>query len=317
VVADAQPEEAPVVWCEDRFAKPDERFLIREQVMLKRPASKKVVVVIDGSSSLAASKKWITAALADWVDDGLQLVLADDEARVVTLTDLESYRFTGGRDNEPALREGIRLAKETGAPLVWVHGPQAVGLSQSEAIQQLLERGASKVVIHEIEAVTGPNRLAEAIYRSGCLRRGPTLLSPGEDLSRFLKDLRTERVESAWNWRRSSTSDGLQGEKSWDQLARFWASHVVENPATVMSDDARAELAARYQTVTPFSGAVVLETQQQYIDHGLTPADGEATPHIPSVPEPSSSLLVILAATGALLRRKREPTAKTQSIETQ
>jgi hypothetical protein len=57
--------------------------------------------------------------------------------------------------------------------------------------------------------------------------------------------------------------------------------------------------------VTPFSGAVVLETQQQYDDHGLTPADGDATPHIPSVPEPSSSLLVMLAA-AALLKRKRE-----------
>ena len=48
---------------------------------------------------------------------------------------------------------------------------------------------------------------------------------------------------------------------------------------------ARAELAARYQLVTPFSGAVVLETQQQYADHGLTPADGDATPKVPSVPE--------------------------------
>ena len=90
------------------------------------------------------------------------------------MSELESYRFTGGRDNEPALREGIRLAKETGAPVVWLHGPQAVGLSQSEAIQQLLERGTVRPVIYEVEAATGPNRLAEAIYRTGCLRRGPT-----------------------------------------------------------------------------------------------------------------------------------------------
>jgi len=56
---------------------------------------------------------------------------------------------------------------------------------------------------------------------------------------------------------------------------------------------------------TPFSGAVVLETLQQYLENGLTPADGDATPKIPSVPEPSTGLLIILTATAALLRRKR------------
>jgi hypothetical protein len=233
-------------------------------------------------------------------------VLADDHARRVSLPELKSYHFTGGRDNEPALREGIRLAKETGAPVVWLHGPQAVGLSQAEAIHQLLERGTAKPVIYEVEAVAGPNRLAEAIYRSGCLRRGPALLEPRENLARFLKDLRIERREPSWNWKRAAMSDGLAGERVWDQLARCWAAASVEDPAVVLTDSARAELAARYQTVTPFSGAVVLETQQQYDEHGLTPADGDATPRIPSVPEPSTSLLVIIAATAALMRRKRE-----------
>ena len=154
---------------------------------MTRPGSNKVVVVIDGSSSLAASKDWLTQAIGDAADDELLLVLADDHARRVSLAELKSYHFTGGRDNEPALREGIRLAKETGAPVVWIHGPQAVGLSQSEAINQLLERGTAKPVIYEVEAVTGPNRLAEAIYRSGCLRRGPALMEPRENLARFLK----------------------------------------------------------------------------------------------------------------------------------
>jgi hypothetical protein len=305
LVADHPSVEPAVVWCEDRFAKPEERFLIREPITVTRPGSNKFVVVIDGSSSLAASKNWLTQAIGDAADGELLLVLADDRARRVTLSELKSYRFTGGRDNEPGLREGIRLAKETGAPVVWIHGPQAVGLSQCEAINQLLERGAVKPVVYDVEAVTGPNRLAEAIYRSGCLRRGPALLKPRENLARFLKDLRMERREPSWNWKRSASSDGLAGEKVWDQLARSWASGAVGDPAVVMADSARAELAARYQMVTPFSGAVVLETQQQYDDHGLTPADGDATPHIPSVPEPSSSLLVMLAA-AALLKRKRE-----------
>ena len=305
LVAESSPAGRAVVWCEDRFAKPDERFLIREPITVTRPASNKIVVVIDGSSSLAESKEWLTQAIGGAADEGMLLVLADDSARRVNLAELKRHRFSGGRDNEPALREGIRLAKESGAPVVWIHGPQAVGLSQSEALRQLLERGAARPVIYEVEAVTGPNRLAEAIYRTGCLRRGPSLVNPEQDLTQFLKELRMERKENAWNWRRAASAEGLAGKKVWDQLARSWAALAVENPAVVMTDAARAELAARYQTVTPFSGAVVLETQKQYDDHGLTPVDGDATPHVPSVPEPSSSLLVILSATAALLRRKR------------
>jgi hypothetical protein len=46
-------------------------------------------------------------------------------------------------------------------------------------------------------------------------------------------------------------------------------------------------------------------TQAQYDEHGLTPADGDATPKIPSVPEPSTGLLVLLTTAAALMRRKR------------
>lgn len=296
---------SPLVWCEDRFAKPEERFLVRESITQQQPGAKGVVVVIDGSAALAETRHWIVDALKRTKPDGLKILLADDKARNVELIELEKHRFSGGRDNEPALREGIRMAKETGAPVVWIHGPQAVGLSQPEALLQLLERGTTRPVIHEIEAVSGPNRLAESIYRSGCLHRGPSLPKPAEDLARFLDDLRMSREKPAWHWKRSASPDALAGKKVWDQLARLWAASTAEDPMAQLNDTQRSELAARYQLVTPFSGAVVLETQQQYEEHGLTPADGDATPQIPSVPEPSSSLLVVLTAAAALMRRRR------------
>jgi hypothetical protein len=59
---------------------------------------------------------------------------------------------------------------------------------------------------------------------------------------------------------------------------------------------------------------VVLETQAQYDQHGLTPADGDATPRVPVIPEPSVSLLVMLAGAAAMLRRRRAgETLKTSS----
>jgi hypothetical protein len=304
LVVDPLPDE-PVVWCEDRFAEPGERFLIRETVSTKRQPSGRPVVVIDGSASLAAARKWIIQAIGSVPPGELDLLLADDRSRQVTLEELKSHRFSGGRDNEAALREAIRNAKESGGPIIWIHGPQGVGLSQSEALVQLLERGTVRPVIYEVEAEAGPNRLAEAIYRTGCLRRGPGLVKPAEDLARFLTDLRAERNETSWNWKRVTSFESPPGRKVWDQLARSWAAAVVEDPAALMTDSARAELAARYQMVTPFSGAVVLETQQQYDEHGLAPADGDATPRIPNIPEPSTSLLLLLTAAAAALRRKR------------
>ena len=300
------PESAPErVWCEDRFAKPEERFLIRGKITKHRSAAKEVVLVIDGSASMLEARTWLLDSLKNTKPEGLKIILADDKARAVTASELESFHFSGGRDNEPALREGIRIAKESGAPVVWIHGPQAVGLSQPEALLQLMERGTVHPVIHEIEAVSGPNRLAESVFRSGCLKRGPAMIKPAEDLTRFLDKLRTDGDEPAWNWKRAAASDGIDGKKVWDQLARLWAAEHAENPLTSLDDKQRAELAARYQLVTSYSGAVVLETQQQYEEHGLTPADGSATPQVPSVPEPSSSMLVIITATAALMRRRR------------
>lgn len=300
------PAEPAVVWCEDRFAKAEERFLIREPIRETKTAAGKVVLVIDGSASMAAVRDWLVRAIRSAPPGGIEILLADDLARRVSADELARHRFSGGRDNEPALREAIRISRECGGPVVWVHGPQAVGVSQPEALLQLLERGSTRPDILEVEAVAGPNRLAEAIYRTGCLHRGPALENPEADFTRYLADLHKERAGLSWNWKRAPSLDGLAGSKVWDQLARHWAAATVENNTLPMADSARAELAARYQMVTPFSGAVVLETQAQYDEHGLTPADGDATPKIPSVPEPSSAMLFLIAAASALMRRKRQ-----------
>ena len=68
--------------------------------------------------------------------------------------------------------------------------------------------------------------------------------------------------------------------------------------------DQTAALAARYQLVTPLSGAVVLETAAQYQRFGLEQIDANSAPAIPSVPEPSTSVLVGIGVLLALRRRR-------------
>jgi hypothetical protein len=71
-----------------------------------------------------------------------------------------------------------------------------------------------------------------------------------------------------------------------------WANgglRAIGNEPILLRADRRIEtavaLAALYQLVTPVSGAVVLETRQQYQEAGLTPVD-PAT--VPAIPEPQT-----------------------------
>lgn len=300
------PATPAVVWCEDHHAKPEERFLIREPATVTRPAlSGKAIVVIDGSAAMAAVKDRILK-MVDAPGGELILLLADDTARQVTAPELAKYRFTGGRNNEPALREAIHLAKANGGgPIIWLHGPQAVKLTQSEALRQLLERGTTHPVIEECTLVPGPNRLLEALYRTGCLRRLPDLGDHHEHLGTYVAAMRRERQGPGWQWRRATSRDGLPGQEVWDHLARVWAAAAVADEASPTGETARSVLAANYRLVTPLSGAVVLETQAQYDAAGLTPGDPSAAPQVPNIPEPATAVLVLLSLTAAALRRKR------------
>jgi len=84
-----------------------------------------------------------------------------------------------------------------------------------------------------------------------------------------------------------------------DHLARLWANDEVARTLALrdesLTDEATA-LAVRYQLVTPVSGAVVLETSEQYRASGLQPVDAGT---VPTIPEPGMVALLIVA--GAFL----------------
>ncbi len=156
-------------------------------------------------------------------------------------------------------------------------------------------------MIWDVEMVSGPNRLSDKLGKAGVLKRGPTFFDKESELREFLESLRNGATMQTADWERRDNVADLQGKKVWDHLARIWAMERSES-----EDPDRGRIAAKYQLVTPVSGAVVLETMEQFKEHGLEPVDADAAPSIPSVPEPSTWLLFVLTAGAALLRRKRQ-----------
>ena len=307
-ITDLPPPAA--VWCEDKFAAAYERYLIREPKPTRMPPAK-VLLVIDGSASMAKAKPWILESLKnDFPADAFRILLADDKATPVKLAELENHDFKGGRDNEPALREAVRMAKSGEVDeIVWLHGPQAAGLSQPEALLQLIERGTRQPVIHTVMAENGPNRLAEALQPSGALRRGPALFDPRKDFSAFMGLLRLDHEQMTWHWKRSPQAPTEIGIPVWDHLARHWAIEAVESKLSLLPETDKPATAAKYQLVTSVSGAVVLETMEQFKQHGLEPVSATDAPQIPGVPEPSSALLVMISVMTGVMRRRRQHAA--------
>ncbi|WP_411846297.1 VIT domain-containing protein [Roseibacillus persicicus] len=297
---------APVVWCRDPFALQGEEQLTRQWVEEQEPALKQCIVVVDGSVSVGPFAEKLTALLES-LGEGVTTVIADDG---VNLDGLAKYRFRGGRDNGPALEWALRKAREAEeSAVVWLHGPQPMSSASEESLAQLLERGWEEVPLYSVALRPGGNRLLEKLHRFRCVQTGPRLSGGLDDLQSWLTQLVKGGPRTTAEWSReaiNSNPENIAGVKVWDQLARYWAAEKVRTGSRQQTADRDSiAFAAEYQLVTAYSGAVVLETAQQFEDHGLEPVDPSTTPKVPSTPEPGTWLLLLIGGTMAATRRRR------------
>jgi len=143
-LGDASGSTPTTVWCEDPFAGD---YLIRHTEIKNQPKVEHLIVVVDGSASMAPDAWRLEQVLR--AHPSAKIFLANDSYKEISSKQLPAIEFSGGRDNEPALRKAVSLAKTSKhSAIVWIHGPQSVELSKPEALLQLLERGSNQPKIY-------------------------------------------------------------------------------------------------------------------------------------------------------------------------
>jgi len=293
--------------------------LIVQEVIANRPqVPAALMLVIDGSARLGAAVPELIAAL-DAIAPSAKVgaMIASEPVRQVPMapwsgaqkqavvTLLRTTTFAGGQDNAPALAAAMQaLADHTRARLLWVAGPQPVSFRGSSARLEQATARLSRLpdaTLYNVES--GPNELLPDAPWAWGARTLPQSGSPQADLSAFFVRLTGEAPTLTVSRSHVQGAEGLppitsQGS---DHVARLWANErvieLMRSDPQRNREDAIA-LAARYRLVTPVSGAVVLETRQQFEESNLEPTHPAS---VPTVPEPHEWAMIITALAGLTL----------------
>ncbi|MDA7880993.1 hypothetical protein N9A94_01670 [Akkermansiaceae bacterium] len=309
----AYPGEQPAsIWTEDQFADSDYRVLIRSQFdkPLKGSAPESIIIVIDGSNYFEEWAEATDQSIADLRNLGhnVTVLVAIGEEVLDDVKKLTNLNFVGGQNCIPALESAFNQAgKIQNAKVLWLHGEQPIRFHNAERIVQLLERGFRQSNFGTIDLAGGPNRLLEDMAKVIPLSGSARPASPA-DLSIEIQQL-ISKPEEHFTWVRGSTNTiPTNSAKVWDQLARWQTWQTIKGASLQKTNrDQLAKLAAKYQLVTPVSGAVVLETKEQYKQYGLEQVDIETTPTVPGIPEPSTALLSFFSIFLIWQRRRKLP----------
>lgn len=280
------------------------------QTLTKIAVATPVVLVVDGSGPMAKSLSGIATALRGNPVEAV-FVAADEELLEWTGSDsvskLAAVTARGGQDNVPALVRAWDVAAAKGGAVIWVHGPVPVALMTSEALRQRWERRPGGPIVHELIIGGGANAVAAGLDGLSRITQVPRTGTIEEDL-RMLLDRFSGRRPAVGLRRERGTGPG---ERTSTHLARLWALDEINRLLASGKPEERSkalELSIRHRLVTPVSGAVVLETAQQYKSAGLDVPDAKKGPAVPVIPEPETWALLILS-TMAFLWWTRKKTA--------
>jgi len=279
----------------------------------------RIAIVLDGSEdmneffpSVARALNGVPAKpeLGVWLaQDGVRQIYSSEWRSSERVSEIVGkLRGVGGQDDVPALLQAWEwAAAKADGTLLWIHGPQPVVLSGLESLRQRLEwrAGRDGPLILDLATRSGPNRITEQLGTLDAFTAWPRLGDLHGDL---------ERLFAIWSGRRQEyrlaravdreAAAGKASATASSHIVRLWAAERVRALTKSRQVAEALKLAARYQLVTAISGAVVLETQQQYQAAGLTPVEAAS---VPTVPEPGTWILLMLGLAALAFKwRKRK-----------
>jgi hypothetical protein len=304
------------VWSKDPFE--PSGFIIQQSIQERVPTHlNRIVLVVDTSAAMSDWVSQVIQAMRSQSPDlDLKLVLADavgkheivrtnlSDGPLSVVSRLSAARFEGGADNLPALVQAwdLAAAKPGNNAIVWVHSPQLLELQPVEELRQRWERRPYGPTLYSVQITSGSDQIEKKLDGIDEVKSVARTSALEADLHILFARL-TGKVKT-YEWVRSSKKFEAQldlrnaGQTS-DHLARLWANDEVTRILAARDEslnDAATKLAVRYQLVTPVSGAVVLETAEQYRAAGLQPVDAGS---VPTIPEPE--MVILLAVAGLFL----------------
>ncbi len=297
--------------------------VVRQRLVKRSVKIDHLVMVIDGSQSMQDYSDQIADAILKLPESfGLTVIVAGDEISELSAgidaanfslprqlaQRLRDFDFVGGVDNTPALEYAWSVASRyQNSALLWIHGPQPVMLTTVDNLRQNWQRRPKGPEIYDFPVASKVNRIAEALDEKVQFKPVARIANLQQDLSYQFALWSGQHQQ--WNTIRDEIAGSdfkFSGQLISDHLLRLWAYDRIQAliaAGTIEQRKRAIQIAARYQLVTPVSGAVVLENQQQYDANGLQPVE-EGT--VPTIPEPETWLLIIatLVMLGWALKRR-------------
>jgi hypothetical protein len=297
---------AKEMWSNDPF---NPGLAVTQSVVTHTPAHlRRIVLVVDSSATMRNYIRDIQSAVRSLpAGFDVKLVIADTEFYFdldgqdadAIVSELNSATLAGGADNAPALLRAWEIAaqKPGNNAIVWIHSPQRLLLSPVDELKNRWERPYGPT-LYSVQTTSGSDEIEKRLDEVEEVKFVPRTDQLQNDLENLFGQL-TGRLQTLEFVRSSRKLDQRMemfgGVHTSDHLARLWANdevtRLLAQPDTAFTVEATA-LAARYQLVTPVTGAVVLETAEQYRASGLQPVDPGT---VPTIPEPEMVLLLIVA----------------------
>lgn len=315
LVHSKRESEITEAWTRDSLKKGEAivRQVIREKEL---DASSHIILVLDTSQRMRSSISEIIAALQT-LPPGIDLklllaggngiyeeamnqpVLSGSPAEIARR--LESISFEGGANNVPALIKAWDIAAENPRnAIVWIHSPQTLLLQPVEDLRQRFERRPTVgATLYAVQTENGADRVEEKLDEVKSIVYVARMNKLQVDLEQLFAELTGQRrilefVRTSEPL--SQINDSTATKETSAPLAKLWANDEIERLIHAKEssgvEDA-VKIAMLYQLVTPVSGAVVLETQEQYKRAGLQPVDAGT---VPTIPEPEILLLIAIVA---------------------